>query len=64
MENHEIRVLEERRELNIKIEALKSFMGTTTWDLLHVNDQNRLIKQASIMLDYEAILTERIKYFD
>ena len=64
MKNHELRVMDERRELNIKLEKLKGFIGSTTYDLLHINDQNRLIKQASIMLDYEAILADRIELFD
>lgn len=63
MENYQVRVMNERRELNIKLEKLKAFIGTPAWDRLHINEQNRLIKQTSIMLDYEAILTSRIDLF-
>ncbi len=61
---HQERVIQERKELNDKINALDRFINTT--DVFHELpsiEQQRLISQLEIMHRYSSILTQRINDF-
>lgn len=57
------RVVEEKAELDSKLLALTSFFSTATFAHLNGDEQRRLQRQAAAMLDYTAVLGERIVVF-
>lgn len=63
METWQIRVIDEKRELDEKREKLGEFKGTKFFANLSWQDQERLNTQAHIMTMYSAILGERIAFF-
>lgn len=57
------RVVEEQVALDIKVEALNTFLEGEQFLTLPEIDQNLLIKQVNLMEEYSYILGERIKRF-
>lgn len=65
MQEHQLRVVEERKELGIKISALYSFIccdDKYSTDLTE-DDKNYLLRQGEVMVEYLRILDLRIKSF-
>jgi hypothetical protein len=60
---HEHCVINEKDELDIKLEKLESFFSTATFKKLNKDDQRLLKMQAQIMREYSNILQERIDNF-
>lgn len=56
-------MVEEKRELDVKLEKLKAFALTQIFLALPVEEQRRLLRQAGIMVDYSGVLGERIAAF-
>jgi len=50
----------EKKELDIKIEALVTFILSDNINKLDIENQNLLNKQLNIMVEYSSILKERI----
>lgn len=63
MKLHEQRVIDEKTELDIKLEKLKAFPETSIFKALPADERDRLGKQAMAMQDYSDILAERIAAF-
>lgn len=58
------RVVQERDELNVKINALDKFINhTDAYHELGIAEQQRLISQLEVMHRYSSILTQRINAF-
>jgi hypothetical protein len=64
MEPHESRVVDERGDLRIKMDALGNFMTTKAYGEMLEQDQNDLLKQFKIMNEYLNVLTRRIIRFN
>jgi hypothetical protein len=61
---HEQRVVDEKKELDIKLEALQDFIENNRIYLqLASNEQVRLQLQFRLMVLYSNVLGERIDYF-
>jgi hypothetical protein len=60
---HELRVIEERDQLEEKIGKLVKFVATDAFMHLHPNTKLLMKKQYRVMTDYSDILAERIKEF-
>jgi hypothetical protein len=63
MKPHEERVLEEKRELDVKIDMLNGFFQTAVHTRLSRTEQCRLNQQIIIMEMYSRILDDRIQAF-
>lgn len=63
MEPFQTRVVEEHKELSIKVEALRNFITGDKFKALPLKDCHLLIKQCSHMEAYADILKERIDRF-
>ena len=63
MEPHQQRVIDERNELDDKIDKLARFMKSEMLVSLPVDEQDRLDKQLKIMWEYSSILQERMAAF-
>jgi hypothetical protein len=63
MQPHQKRVIDEKKELDDKIEALTNFIGTPTYHSITHQDQFLLRRQLVAMSEYSAILRERIDLF-
>ncbi len=63
MAPHQERVVVERDELSDKLTKLTSFLVSDKIMSVHAEEASRLMKQASIMKEYLAILDERIAAF-
>ena len=64
MEAYQERVVEEKKELDIKLAALKEFtLFRVTFQKLSSEEQERLCRQQNAMEDYSEILGERIVNF-
>ena len=62
---HQQRVVDEKAELDTKITNLQKFIETNElFKDLHNAEKQDLIQQASIMLNYSAILQRRINRFN
>lgn len=57
------RVIEEKAELDKKLEKLRAFFGTLEYSKLERQDQMLLIEQRTAMTDYSNILRDRIARF-
>lgn len=57
------RVIEEKAELDKKLEKLRAFFGTLEYSKLERPDQMLLIEQRTAMTDYSNILRDRIARF-
>jgi len=63
MEQHQQRVVDEKKDLDVKLERLNTFFGTELFSRLDEGEQDRLRRQANAMGEYSAILGERIAMF-
>ena len=64
MESHQERVVLEKRDLDIRIEALRAFINESpVYSKLDVAEQSRLTRQYGHMLGYSEVLMERIAAF-
>ena len=58
------RVKEEKRELDIKKEALSKFLSTELFLKLELESRKLLRRQFEVMSEYSEILEERLKLAD
>lgn len=63
MSDFQLRVIKEKEELDVKINALSDFFNNKIFATLQTDEKVRLSKQLLIMTDYSAILGERIAHF-
>jgi len=63
MEPYQERVVEEKTELDVKIEKLHRFMMTSGFDKLSELERDRLVRQHIAMSQYSGVLGERINGF-
>jgi hypothetical protein len=63
MEDFQMRVINEREELSIKISRLHIFLNSNAADPVSAEDKKLLAEQLSTMRDYHSILTSRILKF-
>jgi hypothetical protein len=64
MEDYQLRVLEEKKELFSKMEKLTVFIGGTAFKSLEDHDQFLLIQQLALMDCYHRVLRERVERFN
>lgn len=60
---HQLRVVDEKRELDEKLTKLLNFFQTPMFDNLDEAERSRLRNQARFMDGYAAVLQERIAAF-
>lgn len=60
---YQLRVIEEKRELEEKISKLTTFLSADTFRKLDTAQQDRLRRQYSYMVLYSSVLHERIEVF-
>lgn len=58
------RVGTELRELDIKFKDLEAFINSETFKLIREDEQERMKKQHSVMLEYANILSDRIEAYN
>ena len=63
MKPYQQRVVDEKAELDSKLDKLNAFFPTDLFAQLKPNEQERLYLQASVMQKYSNILGERIEDF-
>lgn len=63
MQPHQQRVIDEKRELDVKRVKLATFLDGDTYRGLDPSEQARLRRQADAMMSYALILQERIDAF-
>lgn len=63
MKDHELRVVEEKADLDDKLKKLQKFVFSETFSSLDLGERWRLTTQCHIMTEYSAILTARISEF-
>ena len=63
MQPHQQRVLDEKVELGIKLEALLGFMQTGLYSGLSDKEKELLYFQSQVMEDYYEVLEQRIELF-
>lgn len=63
MAPHQQRVVDEKTDLDLKIDALYNFFHGNIFDTLPADEQDRLSRQYSAMCEYSKILGERISAF-
>lgn len=63
MNDFQQRVIEEKKELDIKISKLLPFFETSIFANLNADEQKRLRKQSDLMIEYSKVLSERIAAF-
>lgn len=63
MEAFQTRVIEEKAELDEKIEKLQAFFGTDIYPTLDTAEQMRLQMQHHLMTGYSLVLQQRIEAF-
>lgn len=63
MKPHEERVVQEREELQDKLDKLSAFFDSKIYDMLSQDKRNRLLRQHGHMSDYRDVLDERIANF-
>lgn len=64
MKPHQLRVIEEKRELDEKRKKLDTFIGSEKFNAIPLEERWRLTRQASHMMAYSDVLAERIKAFE
>lgn len=64
MHPHEQRVVQERAELNLKVNAMTEFFSSETFRGLSEIEQHFLFKQHTAMVEYRAALDLRIGLFE
>lgn len=60
---HQERVVAEKKELDAKLDSLKSFIEGDIFKTLPVDEQRRLNRQFDVMVEYSGILGQRIDAF-
>jgi hypothetical protein len=64
MQPHQQRVVDEKKELDEKLDRLKAFIDTNpTFKTLHEDERGRLNRQFDVMAEYSSILSQRITAF-
>lgn len=63
LQPHQQRVVDEKAELDVKLEALRAFLRGSLFETLNVSERSRLRKQAEIMNQYSQVLAQRIAHF-
>ena len=63
MEAYQERVLEERAQLNDRLNKLDAWLYTEKFNCLSLDDQDLLITQQRIMVEYLDVLDQRINNF-
>lgn len=63
MEPYQQRVVEEKIELDDRLERLAAFLLTPTFAGLPTDERISMIRQQGVMREYSRILTERISRF-
>lgn len=63
MPEYQQRVVEEKKELDSKLEKLLKFFDTATFDELPVEEKDRMYRQSRYMKQYSEVLGERIEAF-
>lgn len=64
LQSYQLRVIEEKKELDIKAKALSQFIGEgAIFPTLDAAEQERLKEQCELMWEYSQILSERIAAF-
>lgn len=61
---HQLRVVEEKKDLDEKLNKLTEFKGTKTFDELPAEERVLLMKQSHVMTAYSLVLGQRIKLFN
>ena len=64
MQPYQQQVVDEKRELDIKLDALHNFLGINKFKELPYLEQGRLARQHNVMVAYSGILAERIEAFN
>lgn len=60
---HQLRVIQERKDLGDKLDKLRAFIGQDLFKTLPVDEQDRLKQQFDFMNSYYGILNKRIAAF-
>jgi hypothetical protein len=64
MQPHQQRVVDEKKELDEKLDKLKAFIETSSiFKSLPVDERDRLGRQFDVMAEYSSILSQRIAAF-
>lgn len=63
LQPHQQRVVDERVELNFKLDKLTEFLKGDVFRGLSEGERERLTRQHGIMSDYSGVLAERIAHF-
>jgi hypothetical protein len=64
MQPHQQRVVDEKKELDDKLDKLKAFIETSpVFKSLHADERGRLGRQFDVMAEYSSILSQRIAAF-
>jgi hypothetical protein len=64
MQPHQQRVVDEKKELDEKLDKLKAFIETSPiFKGLHQDERGRLNRQFDVMAEYSSILAQRIAEF-
>lgn len=63
MQPHQERVVEERADLDYKMDKLSAFLDSNTYYNLPAGEQGRLVEQLGIMNQYRDVLDRRISAF-
>jgi hypothetical protein len=61
--DYKTRVIEEEKELTLKIDSLYSFVESERFKELDVSEQGLLIEQRGFMIEYQEVLQKRISKF-
>lgn len=64
MKPHQERVVQERKELEEKLQKLSAFISSSVeFQQLPADEKGRLLKQEGLMIDYRDVLSARIANF-
>jgi hypothetical protein len=63
MQPHQQRVVDEKKELDAKLEKLMAFIQGSIFQTLKSDEQERLTRQSKLMDQYSGVLAERIEAF-
>lgn len=63
MPPHQRRVINERTEIEDRLDKLSAFLVTPTFEALPEAEQERLVRQSGVMVQYSDVLAERIAAF-
>ena len=63
MEPYQQRVVDEKADLDVKLDALTAFLESETRPSIHPKEHERMQAQANAMQEYSAILGRRIAAF-